>query len=262
MKRIQLFEFEDLPWFPRELRDYLTHYIVTIHRLMNTPAALAPLVARLVSHAKRDDIVDLCSGGGGPWADTLPLLESAYQLTPTVTLTDLYPNATASKTVNSNTSRRMKYRQRPTDAGNVPKDLNGPRTLICSFHHMPPPVAQKILADAVTKRAPILIFEISDNSHPKFLWWLAIITAFISVFFLTPFVRPLTWKQILLTYVVPILPLVIAWDGAVSNARTYTPEDLREMLDKIPQENYLWDIGTVKPARAPGKMLYVLGLPN
>ncbi|MDP2272888.1 MAG: penicillin-binding transpeptidase domain-containing protein [Archangium sp.] len=34
------------------------------------------------------------------------------------------------------------------------------------------------------------------------------------------------FEQVLLTYLLPVLPLVIAWDGAMSNARTYSEDDL------------------------------------
>jgi len=37
-----------------------------------------------------------------------------------------------------------------------------------------------------------------------------------------------SWVQILFTYVVPILPLLIFWDGLVSQLRTYSVQELEE----------------------------------
>lgn len=88
-----------------------------------------------------------------------------------------------------------------------------------------PDVARGIFADAVRSKQPLCVFEISDNGPPIALWWLALLPGFLMPFVLTLWVRPLRWYQLVLTYVVPLLPALIAWDGAVSNARTYTADD-------------------------------------
>ena len=48
------------------------------------------------------------------------------------------------------------------------------------------------------------------------------------------------------TYLIPILPLFIAWDGAVSNARTYTLEDMGELIQGLSGEKYSWDMEKLK----------------
>ena len=42
MKRIQLFELEDYPWFPHWLRACLTRLMVVMHQLLGTPADWRP----------------------------------------------------------------------------------------------------------------------------------------------------------------------------------------------------------------------------
>jgi hypothetical protein len=78
-------------------------------------------------------------------------------------------------------------------------------------------------------------------------------------FFITPFVRPLTWKQIIFTYVIPIIPFFFAWDGAVSNARTYTLNDLDILIDGLETKDYKWEKGTIA---GKAKKIYLLGLPQ
>ena len=46
------------------------------------------------------------------------------------------------------------------------------------------------------------------------------------VLLVTPFVRPFSLARLLLTYLVPVLPLLILWDGIVSCLRTYRPDEL------------------------------------
>jgi hypothetical protein len=86
--------------------------------------------------------------------------------------------------------------------------------------------------------------------------------AFLKVFFLTPFVRPWSFSQLFWTYVIPVLPLVIAWDGVASNGRTYSKEDLEELVRDLNDERYTWEISRVRRPFYPTKMMYFLGLPK
>ncbi|OJH40268.1 hypothetical protein BON30_14590 [Cystobacter ferrugineus] len=63
----------------------------------------------------------------------------------------------------------------------------------------PPPVARRILQDAFEKRQALCVLEISDNSQPRWLWWTAIPAGVLMVLLLTPFIRPLRLRQVLLT---------------------------------------------------------------
>jgi hypothetical protein len=263
MKRMSLFEFEDFRWFPGVLRECLTLYIAAMHRVLGTERVLAPLLARALEAAATDRVVDLCSGGGGPLLQTTARLAADHGLRPSVTLTDLYPNTDAAARINAaGDSTQVRYHPSPVDAGRVPDSLQGVRTLVCSFHHMPPPTARRILQDAFEQRQALCVLEISDNSHPRWLWWTAIPVGVLMVLLLTPFIRPLRLRQVLLTYALPVLPLLIAWDGAVSNARTYTEEDLRELLAGLEAPDYRWEITRPRAPGAPATMLTLVGLPR
>lgn len=176
-----------------------------------------------------------------------------------LTLTDLYPDQDAAHKINDGPDPSIEYRIEPTDARSPTGDTLGIFTLICSFHHMAPAHASAILSNAALNKYPILIYEISDNSFPKWLWWIAIPFNILTVLLLTPMVRPLTFTQLLFTYLIPILPLVIAWDGAVSNARTYTLKDLDILLSSIDSMGYRWQKNTI--SGPGGRKLYLLGSP-
>jgi hypothetical protein len=263
MKRMSLFEFEDFRWFPGGLRECLTLYIAAMHRVLGTERVLTPLLARALEAAATDRVVDLCSGGGGPLLQTTARLAADHGLRPSVTLTDLYPNTDAAARINAaGDPAQVRYHPSPVDAGRVPEALQGVRTMVCSFHHMPAPIARRILQDAFEKRQALCVLEISDNSAPRWLWWTAIPVGVLMVLLLTPFIRPLRLRQVLLTYVLPVLPLLIAWDGAVSNARTYAEEDLRELLAGLEAPDYQWEIARTRAPGAPATMLTLVGLPR
>lgn len=258
MKRIDLFEFEDFPWFPRVLRQCMTNYIRGLHGFLGTADIIAPLVERGLDNSGQG-VVDLCSGAGGPMIEVVRSLRSKRESDYKLVLTDLYPPEVTAELPNENW---LKYDRRSIDAGEVPSDLQGMRTMICSFHHMPPQVAKKILRDACESKQPFLAFEISDNSSPSMLWWTAIPVGLVMTFIMTVFIRPLTLRQLFWTYVLPVVPLAVAWDGAVSNARTYSQGDIEELIAEIDSPEYAWEIGKVKPRGLPIPMLYVLGLPK
>lgn len=257
MKRIHLFEFEDFAWFPDGLRVCMTNYIVTFHRLLDSASNLTMLLEDLLGRTKQRQIVDLCAGGGGPMLWVFERLQPKYPDLSMI-LTDLYPNASAVDRIGQGTP--VAYLPESVDASKVPDTLPGVRTMICSMHHMKPTVLIAILQDAQKANQPFLGYEISDNSFPKWLWWVAFPINMLSVLLITPLVRPMTWQQLVFTYLVPVLPVFIAWDGAVSNARTYTLDDMKHVLTELPAADYTWETGAL--SGKGGKKLFLKGMPH
>jgi len=259
MNRINLFEFEDFPWVPDWIRTCVTRLIVVMHKLLNTSNDLVPLIKKALNHSKNQHIIDLCSGSGGPMITVYnELIEKHGIENLKLTLTDLYPNLELISTINNPDKPNLSYKTSPVDAVSVPSELSGIRTMIGSFHHMKPDTARKILENAKDSKVPICIYEISDNGLPTFLWWATLPILFLMAIFITPFVKPLTWKQIAFTYIIPIIPFVFAWDGAVSNARTYNLKDLTLLITGLKREDYTWEMGKISKR---GNKVYLLGLP-
>jgi hypothetical protein len=260
MKRIHLFELEDFTWFPHWLRACLTKLMVVMHQLVGSSDDLARLLGNALAHSRQLAIVDLCSGGGGPMLPVFEKLRSQPGMADLrLTLTDLYPNQEVAAAVNTSPTPELAYHLVAVNAVDVPADLPGVRTLVGSFHHMPPATARRILHQAHASQQPICIYEMSDNSLPTALWWISLPLLFLLSFFLTPFARPLTWQQLLFTYLLPLIPLCFAWDGAVSNVRTYTLDDLDTLLQGLDTEHYTWEKGRIG---GWAKKLYLLGLPK
>ncbi len=260
MKRIDLFEFEDFAWFPNWMRICLTRLIVVMHRLLKSSDDLVPLIKRTLSYSNTDTIVDLCSGSGGPMIEVFrDLVREQGNSDVKLILTDLYPNLEMASEINNSAIQNLSYKTTAVNATSVNTKLAGVRTMVGSFHHMKPDTARQILINARESKEPICIYEISDNSHPTFLWWMAIPIIFIMALVITPFVRPLNWKQLVFTYLIPIIPLCFAWDGAVSNVRTYTLEDLDILLEGLETEDYKWEKGKITKK---ANKIYLLGIPT
>ncbi|MEH0155182.1 hypothetical protein V6R21_13635 [Limibacter armeniacum] len=259
MKRIHLFEIEDQNWFPVWLRSCMTRLMNVMHKLLRTEQELTKLTSQLLIETNSNKIVDYCSGSGGPMIGVVNQLTKKEEFKNlTLTLTDLYPDYSAAIDINAS-SEHIQYLETPIDATKQHKELTGLRTMVCSFHHMKPKDAKQILTASSQEKQPICIFEISDNSYPTLLWWAAIPFNIITCLLITPLARPLSIKQLLFTYIIPIIPICFAWDGAVSNARTYTLDDMDILLQGIQSDDYNWKKGVIK---GKSKMLYLIGLPK
>jgi len=258
MRRLHLFELEDQPWFPAAIRNAATDYLRFMLTLGNNYAPAAPLLARALRQAGAERIVDLCSGGGGPWQRLRPAL-AAQGATPDVVLTDKYPNPAAVALLEAGPAGgHIAYHPGAVDALSVPRELTGLRTMFSAFHHFAPDAARALLRDARRGGVPIAIFETTRRSA---LSLLLIAVSPLVVFAVIPFVRPFRWRNLLFTYVVPVLPLMVGWDGIVSCLRCYTVDELRDLVGALPQgADYAWEVGEAW-GRAPLPVTYLLGLP-
>lgn len=254
MRRLQLFEFEDLPAFPARLRDCMTDYLRHASEALDLFGPVVPLLEAELRRSGLHHIIDLASGGGGAWGTLAPRLrERVPNLV--VTLTDRHPNADAFRFA----ARRagLEYELSPVDATDVPGRLNGLRTMFLSFHHLPPPVAMGVLRSAVERNSPIAIFE-GQRRDLGSLFRHSLSP--LAVLALTPQVRPFRLDRLLLTYLPPLVPAFVWWDGVVSVLRTYTPEEMRALAAGAdPLERFVWETGELE-GRMP--LPYLLGRPR
>ncbi|MBX3246853.1 MAG: hypothetical protein KF901_06710 [Myxococcales bacterium] len=254
MRRIDIPELEDQPWFPRVLRDLLTDHLRFLAEVTRGFEPVLPLLRRALEASGRSEIVDLCSGGGGPWVALAPALPGV-----SVTLTDRYPNLVAFADVERLTGGRVRGRREPLDATDV--RVTGVRTLFNGFHHLPRPVALGVLRDAVQKAQPVLVVEASDHRGIGMgVVSLAAVTSALAA----PFVKPFRWERLALSWAIPAVPAVLLYDGLASMMRLYGREDLEELIAEAdPDGRFAWEHGRAPVPGVPvGGIGYLLGLPS
>ena len=253
-----LFEFEDLESYPRIFREATTLYLETVERIFGADRLFAPKLASLLVRTGARRLVDLGSGAGGPVRRAVREVEKSLHEPIDVTLTDLRPNQRAVERVERLGEGGLRYLRESVDGSNPPPGLPGVRSMFAFFHHLRPEHARAVLRRAYEDREGICIFEITG---PSFLGILSCVLMPIYVLLLTPFVRPLTFWQVLFTYVIPLLPLLIAWDGFVSTLRTYSPKELERMTATLRSDDYDWEIGTIRHPWLRVSLPYALGVP-
>jgi hypothetical protein len=253
MRRQRWFEIHDQPWFPASLRDRVTEALEAVWNGNRTYRPIAGLLRQAVRQSRACQIVDLCSGGGGPWLGLYPEIASGQPLT--VWLTDLYPNALLAADSPSHAALRP-YPQ-PVDARAVPSDLPGFRTLFSSFHHFDPDSARAMLSDAFTHRQGIAIFEAARCTP----WTLLAVNA-VPLLSLREAVRarPLRARRLFWTFLVPVVPATLWIDGLLSCLRSYSLADLSELTRGLTADDYFWDIG--EAGGGPVPIRFLIGRPQ
>src|SRR5215471_14782468 len=252
MRRLHLFEFGDEQWVPRLLRDAETAYLATSYRVLPVLSKRwAEKISTVLHLGEPAEILDLCSGSGGAMPQILKELEKrGYDAR--ATLTDLYPNP------KSVSHPRIVWVEEPVDATHVPTKLAGVRTMFSAFHHFRPEAARAILTDAFERRRPICIFESGSGT---LLGLAAMLGVPLAVLALMPFARPLRWAHLLFTYLVPLTPLIVLWDGIVSMLRIYSPEQMQKLTADLQAPDYFWELGQIKVRGIPDGLPYLVGRP-
>ncbi|KAK6359208.1 hypothetical protein TWF696_000372 [Orbilia brochopaga] len=291
--RIDLFEINDLTWFPPYLRERIQVCLtfcwsISFPNLRSGPSASSALAGVLRKELGPSlpsyTFIDFCAGAGGP----TPIVERHLNgqlkqegLQPVkFVLTDLWPNPEAWRRIQAE-SPAVSWVAQPVDAGKAPKkevllgdegggDGDGVaagrgkkvfRMFNLAFHHFDDEGAKRILRDAITGSDAIGVFEIQSRSFSGFLQVAAIGPI---LTFLTPFHRPFwTLGHLFFTYIIPILPFVMVFDGYMSALRTRTPQEILALVETIPAQDragWEWRWGAKKFAKPVGEINYFIGV--
>jgi len=179
-------------------------------------------------------------------------------------LTDLYPNKDLIDHYDEEATSNITYHPHAVDARDFSKIPKGLKTMSNIFHHMKPEDGRHILASASQHKEPLLIYEMAENKIPTLIWAiflpLGLAILFIMSWFMTPFTKP-SLKQLLFTYLIPLIPIFYAWDGQVSMIRMYTFGDFEQLLDGLEVEGYQWEMGQALKEDGKAQGYYVFGRP-
>jgi hypothetical protein len=257
MGRIHAFEFEDLQWFPKNLRNYATDFLQFGANTFDMYKEVIPIIQKGIDKSGNNTMIDIASGGGG---GLITIARHLKKQNPSlkIILTDFYPNLDAFRRTQSLAPETFEYIPEPVDAMAVTQTLKGLRTQFLSLHHFKPEQVRAILQNAIDNHQPIAIFEGQQRTVKSMI---PMLFSPISVLLSTPFIRPIKPGRFLFTYVIPVLPLFIMWDGVVSVLRTYTVEELNSIILELNHhEEFDWEVGIAKGK--PVDVGFLLGTPK
>lgn len=256
MRRIHAFEFGDLSWYPKKLENYATDYLQFASNTFGIYRCVMPVIEKGLASSATDTIVDIASGGGG---GLVKIAEDLKRRIPhlKIILSDYHPNSDAFKETKAKQPGTFEYVEEPVNAMDVPKYLKGFRTHFNALHHFRPKDAKTILQNAIENNQPIGIFEAHQRDLKNVV---RMLLSPVMVLLMTPFIKPFKVGRLLFTYLIPVLPLVILWDGIVSVLRTYTVTELKRLILELSNnERFDWEVDTAQGKQ--NSILYLLGTP-
>lgn len=238
MQRAHLFEFNERPGVPAFIRETIVETLGTGLRWSGMGEIAGPAFAEFAAAAGASRVVDLCSGTGVPVSLLIRWLEAEGLGVPAFQLTDLFPHLEATAIVAA-AHPGVEAIDQPLDATAVPPELeHDARTLFNAFHHFPPEVARRILADAVEQERAIFVYE----GFPRNPLRLTPTMPYMAASMMT---HPLRTKEqrlpkALLTWLLPIIPAAGLWDAFASSMRVHDEDDLRAMVEPL-NPAYRWE---------------------
>jgi len=258
VRRVHAFEFNELPACPRVVRESIVETLGLGYRWARVLDGVGPLFADFYARARCASVLDLCSGSGEPVAAMLEALARRGLPQPRFHLSDLYPDVAAMRRAASRHPGLVEVVAEPVDACAVPDRHDQPaRTIINALHHLPPPVAARLVADTVAKRRALFVVEGFPRSLGRMAATLPILLVAGA---LNPLLAPRDRAlKLLCTWLTPVVAVAGLWDAVVSALRMYDEAELRAMAAGA--EGYDWEYREV-PFGPGGRAVVFSGVPR
>lgn len=246
LPRLQLFEIHDLHWVPAAISQSMVEVLGNLMKWGRIVDAFVPALEAFVARAGSAELLELCSGSGQCARLLLDRLKEGTGAVPRIVLTDLRPHPRLWGALCASRRNEMTFIPRSVDATRVREEIGcgRPRLMVNAFHHFAPRLARAVLVDAHRNSDGIFIAE---NFGRNPLATLPCGFYGIPAAFANP-VLTSEWRlaKALLTYVLPLIPLAVVWDGLVSSLRVYSREELLEMTRDL--RDFEWHYGSFRYA--------------
>lgn len=256
LPRLHLVETEELSWLPAFMRRGIINALGLILRTVKAYEHGFDLFARWSKGGR--DLLDLGSGSGDHVGKLLQFRRSKgddAEAPLTVCVSDLAPDVQRFRRLQNQFPDQIRYVAQSLDATHVGVTLGRDlRSMFTAFHHLNPDQARALLLDASQHSNGIFIFEPQTRRVASLL-----ANAMGIVFgMIAPFVvRPFDWRIALFSTVIPVIPLLLVFDGVVSVLRSYTVAEIEAMIASLPENDFDWEI---IERGGPGPLAAVKGL--
>ena len=255
---MRLLEIHDRPWFPEFLRREVVDGLQVVLEATGAYLPVAPRLREALDRAARIECWILFPAPEGLGRRSSAFSRKRGRRLPEVYLTDKYPDTAKCATAEP-PADQIHFVSEPVDATQIPEGVPGFRTIFSSFHHFNSGEARRFLQDSAGKLRGVGIFEVASGQA---ITLISILFMPIVVWLFAPLRQPFRWSRLLWTYMIPIVPFVLLFDGLRSCLRTYSLADLRNLTDGLTTEDYKWEIGEENGGWLPVRITYLIGCPK
>lgn len=236
--RFQFFEFNDQSWLPKVFRDSFNDTIAFTHTAYRPYARSVKDIAEWAKRGKQvNAVLDLGSAGGEHVASVVRVAQRAAVPLPKFILSDLYPAPSYWKFFRDKLGQgSIGFIDYSVDALSVPSGLPRYWTIFEMFHHLSPDTARRFLEEFTQKADGLCIAEFFQRRSLYCL--LMVILAFLPNMLVPFFAQRFSFGKLFLTTIIPIVPLMVLFDGIVSVLRTYTKDEIIAMLPEGSRDQF------------------------
>jgi len=232
---MRFFEFGDLGWVPNLYHIYLRRYLGFFYKLFGYYKLWIPAFSEFIREVNKTKFMECCSGSG----ETLELIRSQLDkkefLGIEFLLSDIQPHSEFVKNINQSCDPAFRYIDQSVDVTEMKSDFNHPKIFINSFHHFSEEQVKLIFDSNFNQGNEIIIMEYVRNS---LMGYLTMLMGPIIVLLTLPFVVKFKHLPIMIvfTYLIPLFPLMMLWDGFVSCLHEYSVKKLTQLVKKLGHE--------------------------
>lgn len=259
MKYFRLKEIHDYKFAPAFLRNGLTDFLSFLLLRYSIYVPTISLFKKVFTATGCYHIVDLCSGGGGPYQQLLPLMNQQVSDQVTLSLTDIKPNLPAFLHLKAQFPNQVDYTAESVDLRSFNMNKKGVLTLFSSFHHFSEDDVINLLTNTARQKLPICVFEFTENRFSRYVMDLLAVP--LSVLIFMPRVKNFSILRLIFTYILPIFPIMICVDSLISNFYSYSPQHLKHIATQIESSYYHWESGKIKSGLRFFNITYLIGYP-
>lgn len=234
--RVDSFEFGDLAAAPAFYHQFLREFMSKIYLVFGIHKLWRSEISSFVKKQNSQCIHDPCAGSG--YVNQLIFESLPRELDAKFYLSDLMTNESPefAKQINALGYKNLKFAESPVDLLKIEAENQMPKMFVNSFHHFSREQVKEILKNTLGQGKEVLVLEYCRKTPDSLLSML--FGAILSLIFF-PFVveKKYILPSFIFCFLVPIIPLMLVWDGVVSCLRTHSVSSLRQILMELKLEN-------------------------
>lgn len=229
---MRFFEFGDLAWVPHLYHYYLRVYLIFFVKFVGYDKLWAKQTQAFIEQNGTSSVMEYGSGSGEPLMRMVSQLDCEKAKSLSYIMSDLKPLPEFVNKVNAEAPINFTYIENSIDAAtHKPKDEQAV-VFINSFHHLPPKVARHVIKNNLENGNEMLILEYVRNN---LLAYLSMLGGVLIVLLTAPFISKLKHLPLVIvfTYIIPLFPFMMLWDGLISCRRAYSSKFYDQVVKEI-----------------------------
>lgn len=254
------YQLSHATWMPNVVKVLMTEFLDFIVKMVNANRPFLPLLKTAKGTAS--EIYLLAPQVGGSSALLVPDLQKIDEIKKITLLTDdltaaRYQHLLALEGVLKPPYEQATLAQIPRQERSQGEGIN--RRAVFSInqsHLLTDEEFIQLLKTLEQKFDQIMIGE-GNNKSIRQIIGMTILAPLVAVF-AAFFIKPFRWSRLFFTFVIPILPVMITWDGLVALIRIRNPKRLKEIVEASGLQDWHWESGKLQNNRG-GFIIYLNG---